>query len=79
MRSGQGESRVVVIERRICPDSGVMAEFAGRRESGRRVRRAGGSRVVLLVARVAQCAIESVVVVDVAVRAQARRNGVRSS
>jgi hypothetical protein len=56
-----------------------MAEFAGRRESGRRVRRAGGTRVVLLVARIAQRAVERVVVVHVAVAAQAWWHYVRSS
>jgi len=55
-----------------------MAEFAGRRESGRRVRRTGGAGVVLLVACVAQCAVQRVVVVHVAVGAQARRHDMRS-
>jgi len=57
MGSGQGERRVVVIKRGICPDGGVMAEFAGRRESGRGVRRTGCARVILLVARIAQCGV----------------------
>ena len=78
VRAGQGECRVVVIERGICPDSRVMAEFTGRRESGRRVRRIGCTGVILLVARIARCAVERVVAVDVAVGAQARRNRVRS-
>ena len=67
-----------MIKRRICPDSGVVAEFAGRRESGRRVRRVGGTRVVLLVAGIAQRAVQRVVVVHVAVGAQARWHDVRS-
>ena len=78
MGSGQGESRVVVIKGGICPDSGVMAEFTGRRESGRGMCRGGGTRVVLLVARVAQGAVQSVVVVHVTVGAQARWHDVRS-
>src|SRR5437899_10352371 len=72
--SGQGERRVVVIERGICPDSSVMAEFAGRRESGRRVRRAVRTRVVLLVARIEQCAVKRIIAVDVAVDASTRRD-----
>ena len=55
-----------------------MAEFAGRRESCGRVRRAGGARVVLLVARITERAIESVVVVNVAVGARARRDSMRT-
>ena len=78
MSSGQGECRVVVIKGGICPDSGVMTEFASRRESGRRVDRIGGTRVVRLMARIAQCAVQSVVVVHVTVDTQARRNRVRS-
>ena len=56
-----------------------MAEFACGRESGRRVRRGGGTRVVLLVARIAQRAVQRVVVAHVAVGAQARWHDVRSS
>ena len=78
VRSGQRERCVVVIKRGICPDSGVVAEFAGRRESGRCVRRVGGTRVVLLVARIARRAVERVVAVDVAIGTQARRNRVRA-
>jgi len=55
-----------------------MAEFTSCRESSSRVRRIGGTRVVLLVARVARCAVERVVAVDVAVGAQAGRNRVRA-
>ena len=78
MRPGQWKCRVVVVKGGICPDSGVMAEFAGSRESGRRVCRTGGTGIILLVACVAQRAIESVVVVHMAVAAQAWRHGVRS-
>jgi len=55
-----------------------MAEFAGRRESGGRVRRAGGTRVVLLVARIAQGAVQRIIAVDVAVDASPRRDRMRS-
>ena len=78
VRAGQGECRVVVIERGICPDSRVMAEFTSCRESSSRVRRIGCTGVILLVARIARSAVERVVAVDVAVGAQARRNRVRS-
>jgi len=54
-----------------------VARFARRGEAGRRVRRVGSSRVVLLVARVAQCAIERIVVVDMTVGTLAWRHGVR--
>lgn len=78
VRAGQGERRVVVIKGGICPDSSVVAEFASCRESCRGVGRIGGASVVLLVARVAECAVQRVVVVHVAVGAQAGRNYVRS-
>ena len=55
-----------------------MADFAGRRESGRRVRRTVGTRVVLLVARVTQCAVQIVIVVHVAVGTSSRWHGVTS-
>ena len=74
VRAGQGECRVVVIERGVCPDNRVMAEFAGCRESSRRVRRIGGTRVILLVARIAQCAVQRIIAVDVAVDTSPRRD-----
>ena len=63
-----------MIERGICPDSSVMAEFAGRRESGRSVRRTGCAGVILLVARIAQCAVQRIIAVDVAVDTSPRRD-----
>ena len=68
-----------MIERGICPNSSVVAEFAGRRESGRRVRRIGCTRVIFLMARIARRAVERIVAVDVAIGAQARRNRMRAS
>ena len=55
-----------------------MAELTGRREAGRLVRRTVGAGVVVLMTRVAESAVQRVVVVGVAVGAAARRNRVRS-
>ena len=54
MRSSQRECRVVMVECRIRPDHRVVTEFTGRRETRRGMRRVRGSRVILLMARVAQ-------------------------
>ena len=58
VHSDQGETGVVVIKRGICPVNRVVTRFASRGEPGRCVRRVGGSRVILLVASVAECAIQ---------------------
>ena len=58
VRSRKGESRVVVIKGRVCPDSRVMAHITCRRESCRLVLRIIGAGVVLLVARVAERAVQ---------------------
>ena len=50
VRTGKGERCVVVIECGVGPDDGVVAEFTGRRESGRRVRRIVRAGVILLMA-----------------------------
>jgi hypothetical protein len=50
VRTSDRESGVVVIERGVGPDDGVVAEFTGSRESGRRVRRIVRARVILLMA-----------------------------
>ena len=78
VRAGQGKGRVVVIERGVCPDGGVVAEFACSRESGRSVRGIVGAGVVLLVARVAQGTVQRIIIVDMAVRALPWRNSVTS-
>jgi len=78
VRAGEGECRIVVIERGVCPDGGVVAQFARGRESGRRVRGIVRSRVVLLVARVAQGVVQRIVVVDMAIDALPRWDGVTS-
>ena len=79
VHSCQGEARVVVIKRGVCPVNCVVARFARRGESSRCVRRVGGPRVVLLVAGIAQSAIQRVVVVDVTIGATARRHCMRVS
>jgi len=58
VRSRQREGGVVVVERRICPDSRVMTDLARSGEASGGVRRVGGTRVVLLMARVAQRAVQ---------------------
>ena len=78
VRTGKGESRVVVIESGVGPDDGVVAEFTGRWESGRRVRRIIRARVILLMTGVAQRAVQRIAIVDMAVRALTRRHGVAS-
>ena len=78
MRSGQRKRGVVVVERRIRPGHGIVAHRAGCREAGRRVRGIIGGGVILLVAGVTRCAIQRVVVVDVAIRALAWRHRMHS-
>jgi len=78
VRTGQRESGVVVIKRRIHPVCRVVAEFARSRESGGSVRGIIRAGVVLLVARIAQRAVQRIVIVDMAVRALPRRHGVIS-
>ena len=78
VRASQGEGCVVMVERRICPRRGVVAEFAGSRVSGGCVRRIGRAVVVLLVARVTQRAVQAVIVIDVAIGTEPRWHGVRA-
>ena len=68
-----------MIERRIRPDIGVVTEFTRRRESSRLVCRIIRAGVILLMARVAERAIQRIVVVDVAIGALARRYSVGAS
>lgn len=76
VQSRQWEAGVVVIECRICPVDRVVAHFARSRESSCRMRGRRSARIVLLVAGVAQCAIQRVVVVDVAIDTAPRRHHV---
>jgi len=66
-----------VIKGRVCPRGRVVAQFAGSREAGMRHRTVRVLEVRLM-ARNAQGAIQVVVVVDMAVRARARRHCVRA-
>lgn len=78
VRARQLEAGAGVIERAIGPLNGVMAGFACRRESGGEViHRRQSIRVVLLMAAHTCCGRQVVVVVDVAVGALTRWNGVR--
>lgn len=65
-----------MIERGVSPDVGIVADFACSGESGGSVRGIVRADVVLLMARVAQGAIQRIVVVDMAVGALPRRRGV---
>ena len=76
VQARQWKCRVVVIERGVGPDSRVMTDFAGGREPRccmGWIIRAG---VIFLVTRIAQDAVQSIVVVDVAIAAKARWDGV---
>ncbi len=79
VRVRQRESRGGVVEFAIRPDHSVMAGFASGREACGGVRNRTFRIVVIrLVARHARCVRQIVVVVDVAVRASARRDCVAS-
>src|SRR6201993_2196421 len=75
VQSGQRESGAVVVKRGIEPGTGAVALVAGLREIGSDVIGIGRSLIVLQVARNAGRAVKAVVVVDVAIRAEERRDG----
>jgi len=75
---GQRERGVVVVEGRVGPQDGVVADFALLRESNGDVIGSGGAVEVRQVARNAGGAVQGVVVVRVAIGAEPRRNSVRS-
>jgi len=79
VRSGKGEGRVAVIESRIGPHGCIVADFASGGKSSRRVRRIVCAGIVFLMARIAQRAVQRVVIADVAVGANPRRHQVGSS
>ena len=78
VRACQRERRRVVVKGGVRPNSCVVAQLARGREASRRMRRIRRARIILLMARVAQRAVQCVVVVDVAVGAQPRRHRVRA-
>jgi len=78
VRAGQRKWRVVVVEGRVGPDRRVVAQLARSGEAGRGVRRIVRAGIVFLVARVAQRAVQGIVVVHVTVGALPRRNRVRA-
>ena len=69
VRSRKRESGVFVIEDGVCPDGRVMTDVTCRRESRRLMRWIIRTSIVLLVTRVAERAVQRVVVVDVTIRA----------
>ena len=77
VRSGQREPRGRVVKLAMAPEHRVMTTFAGGRETGM----GNGSRgagIIFQVAGVTRCAIQRVVVVDMAIRTLPRRHSVRS-
>ena len=78
VRTGQGERRVVVVKRGIGPYGRVVTKFTGGRETSGRVGWIVRSGIIRLVARVTQSAIQRIVVVLVAITAQARRHRMRT-
>jgi hypothetical protein len=65
-----------VIEGGVGPDGCIMTDLAGRGETCRGMRRIVRAGVILLMARVAQHAVQGIVVVDVAIAALPRWHGV---
>jgi hypothetical protein len=78
MQAGQRERRVVMVERRIRPRHGVVANLALLRESGSPVIWIRGAVEIVQMACDAGGAVQGVVIVDVAIRALPRRYGVGS-
>lgn len=78
VRPGQRELSFAVIELGVGPGDRVVAELASLRETHLRVRGIVRVVVILQVTRDARRLIQLVIIVDVAIAAGARRNGVRS-
>ena len=78
VRTGEREGSLVVIEDRVRPFNGVVADLAGLRESRLHMGRIFGVVVVGLVAGDAGRIVQLVIVVDVAVAALSRRYRVRT-
>ena len=77
MRAGQRESRSGVVESRVHPVAGVVALVARLREIRGDMVRIGGALVVLEVATHARGAVQVVVIVDMAIGASPRWNGMQ--
>jgi len=80
MKSGQREGRGAVVKLAVGPQSGVVAELAGRGETYLDVVNRGGCGVVIVQVAGNACCVSAgqvVVVVDVAIGASTWRNGVR--
>lgn len=76
VRTGERESRGVVVERPIGPQHSVVTDFArGRDSGGNMIHRRGGIVIVRLVTRDAGGARKVVVVIDVAIGALPWRYG----
>ena len=78
VRAGQRKRRVGVIERGVGPHSRVVTDLARCREPSRRMCGIIRRSVFLLMARVAERAVQRVVAVDVTVAADSRRHHVRT-
>jgi len=78
MQPGEREAGAVVVELRVHPVAGVVALLASLREVRRCVVGTGGSLEILQVAGHTRRAVQCVVIVDVAIRALARRNSMQS-
>ena len=74
VRASQREGGVVVIEGGVGPDRGVVAEFTSGGESGRGMDGIVRVRVVPLMTRVAERAVQRIVAADVAIGALTRRD-----
>ncbi len=79
VRSSQRKRRVAVVEGGVSPDNRIVANFASCGESCGGVCRIVGTRIIFLMARVTEHAVQRVVVVDVAIAALAWRHRVRAS
>lgn len=68
-----------MIERTVSPEDRVVAAIAGRRECGRDVIDGRGRTAVVVLVTTHACRVRNgVVIVDVAIRARARRHRVRT-
>ena len=78
VRPGERERGLAVVKDGVCPDGRVVAEFAGSGKASRGVGRIVRARIVLLVAVVAERAVQGVVVTDMAVDTLPRWHSMRS-